>query len=451
MSATPQNKDWLGAFKDAFLVSALAFIVLLPLIAFRSDVSLSNSDLILDQRWGLLFALVAAVFGLRILYNIGTKLRLKPAAVLPDTTEIVQNRFTPYMVPLALVLIAVLPWLPGISRYEIDLSILILTYILLGWGLNIIVGFAGLLNLGYVAFYAIGAYTYALLATSPMLNAFFAQHVGPDFWPLWSFWICLPIAGIFAAIAGFLLGLPVLHLRGDYLAIVTLAFGEIVRLVLINWVSLTEGAAGISGVPRPSFFGLPFTSDPNGFAAFFGLDYSPSHRMIFLLYIIIALAFLTYFAIRKLRKLPLGRAWKALREDEIACTALGINTVSTKLTALSIGAFIGGVAGAFFATRQGFVSPESFIFMESAVVLAIVVLAGSSEIGIVISALLMIGGVELLRNLAFMKAIFGPDFEPTQYRLLIFGFAMVIVMIWKPRGLFPDSEPTVWFKRKDKA
>ncbi|MES2906841.1 MAG: branched-chain amino acid ABC transporter permease, partial [Pseudomonadota bacterium] len=337
------------------------------------------------------------------------------------------------------------------SRYEIDLSILIMTYILLGWGLNIIVGFAGLLNLGFVAFYAIGAYTYALLATSPTLNVFFAQHISPDFWPLWAFWICLPVAGIFAAVFGFLLGLPVLHLRGDYLAIVTLAFGEIVRLVLINWVPVTEGAAGVSGVPRPSFFGLPFTAEPNGFAAFFNIPYSPIHRIIFLFYVILALAFLTYFAIRKLRKLPIGRAWKALREDEIACAAVGINTVSTKLTALSIGAFIGGIAGAFFATRQGFVSPESFIFMESAVILAIVVLAGSSEIGIVVSALLMIGGVELLRNLAFLKNIFGADFEPTQYRLLIFGLAMVVVMIWKPRGVLPDQEPTVLLKDERKS
>ena len=259
---------------------------------------------------------------------------------------------------------------------------------MLGWGLNIVVGLAGLLDLGYVAFYAVGAYSYALLSTTFGL----------------SFWICLPLAGILAAFWGILLGFPVLRLRGDYLAIVTLAFGEIIRLVLINWVDLTNGGAGISSIPRVSFFGLPFTADENGFAATFGLDFNPMHRIIFLYYLILALALVTNFVTMRLRKLPVGRAWEALREDEIACRSLGINTTNTKLTAFAIGAMFGGFAGSFFAVRQGFVSPESFNFLESAIILAIVVLGGmGSQIGVAIAAVVLVGGPEILRNLGFLS------------------------------------------------
>ena len=212
------------------------------------------------------------------------------------------------------------------ARYWIDLGILVLTYVMLGWGLNIVVGLAGLLDLGYVAFYAIGAYSYAILSTT--------FHI--------SFWLCLPIAGLLAATWGVLLGFPVLRLRGDYLAIVTLAFGEIIRLVLINWVPVTNGGAGIASIPRASFFGLPFTDDDNGFAAFFGLEFSPMHRIVFLFYLILALATLTSLVTTRLRRLPVGRAWEALREDEIACRSLGINTTTTKLTAFATGALFGG-------------------------------------------------------------------------------------------------------------
>lgn len=443
------RQNWVFLLKDAATVAAAGFVLLLPLIAFRSEVSVSGASLMLEQRWGLLFALAGAVFAVRLFYTSLANLfsgRDKERVV--DGFERTAA-YTPYLVPVLLALLCFLPLLPGVSRYQIDLAILILTYVILGWGLNIMVGFAGLLVLGYAGFYAIGAYAYALMAKSAVIEQFFAQAVAPDFWSLWGFWICVPFAGLAAALAGFLLGLPVLRLRGDYLAIVTLAFGEIIRLVLINWVDVTQGSAGISGVMRPSFFGYAFTADEMGFAARFGLDYSSLHRMIFLFYIVLGFAALTYFVTRKLHHLPVGRAWKALREDEIACRALGINIVSVKLTALSIGAFVGGIAGALFATRQGFVSPESFTFMESAVVLAIVVLAGSSELGILFAASLMIGGVEMLRNLGFLKSIFGPDFEPTHYRLLIFGLAMVIVMIWRPRGLFPDLTPTAVLPQKD--
>jgi branched-chain amino acid transport system permease protein len=248
---------------------------------------------------------------------------------------------------------------------------------------------------------------------------------------------------------GILLGFPVLRLRGDYLAIVTLAFGEIMRLILINWVALTNGYAGIISIPRPTFFGIPFNADDDGFAARFGLPFSPLYRVIFLYYLILALALLTCFVTVRLRRLPIGRAWEALREDEIACRSLGINTTNTKLTAFAMGAMFAGFAGSFFAAREAFISPESFTFIESATILAIVVLGGmGSQIGVVIAAIVMIGGTEILRELDFLKSIFGPTFDPTQYRMLLFGFAMVVIMIWRPRGLISTREPSVFLKER---
>ncbi|MDI6838370.1 MAG: branched-chain amino acid ABC transporter permease, partial [Rhizobiaceae bacterium] len=223
-----------------------------------------------------------------------------------------------------------------------------------------VVGLAGLLDLGYVAFYAVGAYSYALLS----------QQFGL------SFWVLLPISGILAAFWGIMLGFPVLRLRGDYLAIVTLAFGEIIRLVLINWTDVTRGTFGVSGIPKATLFGIKFDASPDGFAKLFGLPMSSAYYKIFLFYLILALCLLTAYVTIRLRRMPIGRAWEALREDETACRSLGINTVTTKLTAFAIGAMFGGFAGSFFAARQGFVSPESFVFLESAVILAIVVLGG---------------------------------------------------------------------------
>jgi branched-chain amino acid transport system permease protein len=320
----------------------------------------------------------------------------------------------------ALTFALVFPFLPFADRYLIDLAILILTYIMLGWGLNIVVGLAGLLDLGYVAFYAIGAYSYALLA----------QYFG------FSFWMCLPLAGILAAFWGIILGFPVLRLRGDYLAIVTLAFGEIIRIVLLNWYQFTGGPDGLSGIPRPTFFGLPFKRGEGNFADVFGLDYSSIHRIIFLYFLILALALLTNFVTNRLRRLPIGRAWEALREDEIACRSLGLNTTMVKLSAFSIGAMFAGFAGSFFATRQGFISPESFTFIESALILAIVVLGGmGSQVGVVIASIALIGGFEIFR-------------EAEQFRMLIFGLAMVVIMVWKPRGLISTRIPSIFLKEK---
>jgi branched-chain amino acid transport system permease protein len=328
----------------------------------------------------------------------------------------------PYMTWLmsaTIVFAFVLPFLPFSSRYLVDVATTVLIYVMLGWGLNVVVGLAGLLDLGYVAFYAVGAYSYALLAVTFDL----------------SFWECLPLAGVFAAFFGILLGFPVLRLRGDYLAIVTLGFGEMVRIILLNWYTVTRGPDGVSGIPRPSFFGLPFTESPpegvTAFHQFFNIDYVGSHRVTFLYFLILLLALLTNAFTLRIRKLPVGRAWEALREDEIACRALGINPTNTKLTAFAIGAMFGGFAGAFFATRQGFISPESFSFIESATILAIVVLGGmGSQIGVVIAAIVLILLPELGREFA-------------QFRMLLFGAAMVLIMGWRPRGLMARREPTI--------
>ena len=422
--------------------------------------SLSSVFLIGDDRVGLEFAglsgLPTLIFLVKVL--VGAVLvpalafvfsRLAPAlAVPPPKVSVIGDYVSGKTFARAGgLLLAIYPFLAlalvgqsGSIKWIDNFGIQILIYVMLGWGLNIVVGLAGLLDLGYVAFYAVGAYSYALLATEVIPNTLPA--LGP-----WAFWICLPLAGILAAFWGVLLGFPVLRLRGDYLAIVTLAFGEIIRLILINWVDLTKGYAGISTIPRPSFFGLPFNASDNGFAATLGLEFTPLHRTIFLFYVILALALLTNWVTMRLRCLPVGRAWEALREDEIACRSLGINTTNTKLTAFAMGAGFGGIAGSFFASRQGFISPESFTFMESAVILAIVVLGGmGSQIGVAIAAVAMVGGTEILRELNFLKQLFGQDFDPTQYRMLLFGLAMVVLMIWKPRGLISTREPSIVLK-----
>jgi len=412
--------DLTAAFKQAGLAALVAFGLFSLLIGIRT-VTGPTGALVLHERIGLLaiFVVVAfvGVFAREVL------LRGEPANVaryVPAGMKTAAARLAPFAGPAFLAFALAVPIIFYDSRYLLDLSIQILTYVMLGWGLNIVVGLAGLLDLGYVAFYAVGAYSYALLGT----------EFG------WSFWICLPLAGILAAFWGILLGFPVLRLRGDYLAIVTLAFGEIIRLVLINWQSFTGGPNGVFSIPRPSFFGIPFTATDGGFAATFGLEFTPTHRVVFLYYVILALALLTNFVSIRLRRLPIGRAWEAMREDEIACRSLGINTTNTKLTAFAMGAMFGGIAGSFFATRQGFISPESFTFTESALVLAIVVLGGmGSQLGIAVAAAVMIGGFEFFR-------------EFQQYRMLVFGFAMVSIMIWRPRGLVATRVPSVFLKSR---
>jgi branched-chain amino acid transport system permease protein len=430
--AVPSRFDLTAAIKDAAISALVTLGLCIPIIAYKTDQN--GGDLILRARWDLVAIFCAIIFGLRLVQHAFMATRAAREAVPSPTqaTEFVHAEPSAFQkasrlgLPLFLGIALSFPLLIYLiqgglneSRYWVDLGILILTYVMLGWGLNIVVGLAGLLDLGYVAFYAVGAYSYALLSTTFGL----------------SFWVCLPLAGILAAFWGIILGFPVLRLRGDYLAIVTLAFGEIVRLVLINWVDLTNGGAGISSIPRATFFGLPFTAGEGGFAETFGLEFHGMHRMIFLYYLILALALLTNFVTMRLRKLPVGRAWEALREDEIACRSLGINTTNTKLTAFAIGAMFGGFAGSFFAVRQGFVSPESFNFLESAIILAIVVIV-------------LVGGPEVLRNLTFLQSIFGTGFDPNEYRLLLFGMGMVAMMVWRPRGLISEREPSVILKER---
>jgi branched-chain amino acid transport system permease protein len=410
-----------GALKDAAIAAFVAFGLFSLVLGLRTDQGPTGA-LVLTARPGLLFSAVAIVavgrFFISLFFRSGWLARRGPmiSPAMQARLDYVGDFVGAGMLLFALAI----PFLFYSNRYLLDLAILVLTYVMLGWGLNIVVGLAGLLDLGYVAFYAVGAYSFALLA----------QNFG------WSFWICLPLAGILAAFWGILLGFPVLRLRGDYLAIVTLAFGEIIRLVLLNWQDFTGGPNGISGIPRPSFFGIPFTAGDDGFAATFGLEFDPTHRVVFLFYVILALALLTNFVTLRLRRLPIGRAWEAMREDEIACRSLGINTTNTKLTAFSIGAMFGGIAGGFFATRQGFISPESFVFMESAMIVAIVVLGGmGSQIGVAVAAVIMVGGFELFR-----------EFE--QFRMLIFGLAMVAIMVWRPRGLVAHRSPSVFLKRE---
>ncbi len=452
----------LPALKDAVISAAITALLLTPLVGMRATET-SGGPLILTYRFGLVAIFAGIVAVMRLVLNLTlwrpgrVKARKAPSPAMTQFSEAASGFAKPafFAILIFYPLFAVLASGGlGPSRYWIDLGIYILTYVMLGWGLNIVVGLAGLLDLGYVAFYAVGAYTFALLSTSIPISDFFAGALGEDFWKAWSFWVCLPISGILAGLWGLILGFPVLRLRGDYLAIVTLAFGEIIRLVLINWVDLTNGGAGISSIPPITFFGIPFSNGDSGFASVFGLEFDPMHRNIFLYFVILVLAAITALATIRLRRMPVGRAWEALREDEIACRSLGINTTLTKLTAFAIGAMFGGFAGAFFAVRVRFVSPESFTFMESAVILSIVVLGGmGSQIGVAISAILLIGGMEMLRNLTFLKDpwLLGPDFDPSLYRMLIFGFAMVAVMAWRPRGLVSSRLATIFLKERKKV
>jgi branched-chain amino acid transport system permease protein len=440
----------LPALKEAAFAALVTLGLCIPIIAYGTRQDLNNR-LILDPRWDAVAWAVALVFLGRLLVALNKQRRAAGGGALfamPKALAPTAARLTPILAPLAIGFLFAFPVISitlagwqGSTKWIDNFGVQILIYVMLGWGLNIVVGLAGLLDLGYVAFYAVGAYSYALFATKVIPATYPAMGI-------WAFWICLPVAGILAAFWGILLGFPVLRLRGDYLAIVTLAFGEMIRLVLINWVDFSSGYAGISGIPRPSFFGIPFNASDTGFAAVFGLEFTPIYRTIFLYYLILVLALFTAFVTIRLRRMPIGRAWEALREDEIACRSLGINTTTTKLTAFSIGAGFGGVAGAFFAAKQGFISPESFTFMESAVVLAIVVLGGMGSLwGVAIAAVVMIGGPELMREMEFTKQIFGADFDPTQYRMLLFGLAMVVIMIWKPRGLISTREPTAFLKQ----
>jgi branched-chain amino acid transport system permease protein len=285
------------------------------------------------------------------------------------------------------------------STYQINIMTTALMYVVLGLGLNIVVGLAGLLDLGYVAFYAVGAYTYALLH----------YHFGLGFW------VVLPIGGLLAALFGILLGIPVLRLRGDYLAIVTLGFGEIIRLILENWGTFSKGPSGISNIARPGLFGI---------------ELSLNMAIIYTYYLMVLFVIFTIFFVNRLQDSRLGRAWIALREDEIACQAMGIDKMKTKLVAFSLGAFWAGIIGVVFAAKTTFINPASFTFLESAIILSIVVLGGmGSIIGVIIGALVLILMPEYLRALS-------------EYRMLAFGAILVCMMIFRPQGIIASVRRT---------
>jgi branched-chain amino acid transport system permease protein len=413
--------DWGAVFKDAALAALVAVLLALPLVGLQTyDVGGGGLGIRTRFDWVLIGAV--AVFIGRSQLVIARRIfagRRRGGAGVAARRSAWGTRRARSITVLGVLFAVALPFLPFSSRYLVDLGTTVLIYVMLGWGLNVVVGLAGLLDLGYVAFYAVGAYSCALLA----------QNFGATFWQ------ALPISGLVAASFGVVLGFPVLRLRGDYLAIVTLGFGEIIRIVLLNWSPVTGGPNGISSIPRPSFFGMPFArSAPDGvttFSGFFGIEYSPNHRVIFLYFVILTMALVTNLFTLRIRRLPVGRAWEALREDEIACRALGINPTNVKLSAFAIGAMFGGFAGCFFATRQGFISPESFTFTESATILAIVVLGGmGSQLGVVLAAIMLVTLPEFGRAFA-------------EFRMLIFGAAMVGIMVWRPRGLLAQRAPSL--------
>jgi branched-chain amino acid transport system permease protein len=408
--------------KDAAGIALIALLLGIPMIGLTT--ADQGGSLQVLTRWPLLGAFIAAAFCGRLILRYGLDMlklrrqtRDRQAAAKSGKRGVRSVRILELVGWLAFGIALVLPILFSDNRYVVDTATSVLIYVMLGWGLNVVVGLAGLLDLGHAAFYAVGAYTYALLAT----------QFG------WGFWTALPVAGLTAAVFGLALGWPSLRLRGDYLAIVTLGFGEIIRVVLTNWTDLSGGPNGISSIPRPTFFGLPFvpSSDTGTFASFFGLEFSPMHRIIFLYYVILLLSLLTNVLVKRLRRLPIGRAWEAMREDEIACKALGMNITNVKLSAFALGAMLGGVAGVFFAARQGFISPESFTFNESAIILAIVVLGGmGSQLGVVLASVVLVLLPELGRDFA-------------EYRMLLFGAAMILIMVWRPGGILSHREPTL--------
>ena len=396
----------------AALAAALTFFITLPILGVH--LNQSAQGLSLTGQWQHCLYAAAVVFVAQLLLPLAIQAkhrlprnpRFSPAAYIENHRGVV----------LALLIVAAFLVPVFGSRGAVNVATLALIYVMLGLSLNIVVGYAGLLDLGHVAFYAVGAYCYAILAQ---------YGVG--------FWTTLPIAALLTGALGLLLGFPVLRLRGDYLAIVTLGFGEIIRILLNNLDSLTNGPKGINNIPKPGLFNIVFTrkggAGETPFHELVGIPFSTEQRGIFLYLIILGLCLLTLWVINRLLRMPIGRAWEALREDEIACRSLGVNTTGIKLSAFAIGAAFAGLAGAFYAAFQGSVTPDSFTFWESAIMLAIVVLGGmGSQTGVILAALALSIIPEIAR-------------EFSQYRMIIFGAVMVLMMIWRPQGLIPAQRP----------
>ncbi len=378
----------------ALIVSIWFMILTFPIMGIK----VNAIEKIIIWRLERVAFLGIAVFALAMLWHYCFERKAKgepiipiPASIATGFDNFVSNALFKRGMPLAvLVVLIVMPIVS--SMYQTNIMISALLYVMLALGLNIVVGIAGQLVLGYVAFYGVGAYTYALL------NQYFAL----------GFWICLPLGGIMAVLFGLALGFPVLRLRGDYLAIVTLGFGEIVRLVLQNWADVTGGPRGISNIPPPGLFGAKLDLAANS---------------VYIYYLILIAVLITILIISRIKNSRVGLALQALREDEIASEAMGIDITRVKLSAFALGSCWAGFAGVIFAAKTSFINPASFSFMESAMILSMVVLGGMGSIsGVIIAAMILILVPEYLR--AF-----------SEYRMLIFGAVMVLMMIFKPQGL----------------
>lgn len=381
------------------LLAALWFMLLaFPVMGIRLNLVENH----VDWMFGRIITLGVAVFSLAMLWNwcfahknAGLPLFKWPTGLKTAADSLLNTpRFKPAALAALILLLLAAPLLS--SFYQTNIMISAMLYIMLALGLNIVVGLAGQLVLGYVAFYAVGAYAYALLH----------QYFGLGFW------ICLPIGGFLAGLAGLALGFPVLRLRGDYLAIVTLGFGEIVRLAMLNWTSLTGGPRGVSDIPPPGLFGARLNLD---------------ETTIYIYYLVLVAVIITALVIYRLKNSRFGLAMQAMREDEIASEAMGINITRVKLAAFALGSCWAGFAGVIFAAKTTFINPSSFTFMESAMILSMVVLGGMGSIsGVIIAAIILIMAPEYLR--AF-----------SEYRMLIFGAIMVLMMIFRPHGLVNGS------------
>jgi branched-chain amino acid transport system permease protein len=380
--------------KKSFFISLWFILLTFPIMVIR----VNTIEQVVVWRWENLFYIGIGSFVLSFLWQIFLKKKNLSSQTISSTPSHLRRLLTePKFNRPALIIIAIFTLIfPFIfSHYQINIMTTALIYVLLGLGLNIEVGLAGLLDLGYVAFYAVGAYSYALLN----------YHFGLGFWTL------LPVGAILAAFFGILVGFPVLRLRGDYLAIVTLGFAEIIRLILENWNTFSFGPSGISNIPRPGFFGV---------------NLSPEQSAIYMYYLLVIFCILAIFVVHRLKHSRIGRAWNALREDELACQAMGIDKTRTKLTAFALGATWAGIAGVLFAAKTTFINPASFTFLESAMILSIVVLGGmGSIVGVVIAALTIILLPEYLRVFS-------------DYRMLLFGAALIAMMIFRPQGILAD-------------
>ncbi len=390
--------------KKSFLASLWFMFLTFPLMVIRVN---TVTDTV-EWRWHNMALVGIGAFLLSMLWRYllkrqadGTKKEKKQGPGLVQTL-LQDKRFT---LPGIVILGCFTLLFPHIfSIYQTNIMISALIYVMLGLGLNIVVGLAGLLDLGYVAFFAVGAYSYALLNL----------HYGLVFW------LALPLGGLLAALFGILLGYPVLRLRGDYLAIVTLGFGEIIRLVLENWNEFSFGPSGISNIPKPS---LP------------GMDLSLEGATIFIFYIIVLLVVFTIFVINRLENSRIGRAWIALKDDEIACQSMGINKAKTKLRAFALGATWAGMGGVVFAAKTTFINPASFTIWESVIILCTVVLGGMGSIaGVMSGALLLILLPEYLRD-------FG------QFRMITFGAVLVLMMVFRPGGIIENVRKTYKFEK----